>query len=165
MSAGLVIGKFMPTHAGHLFLFAVAQAQVDELHIVLFSKAHEPIPGHLRLAWLRELLPNAAVWHVTRAHRVDFDDAAAWDFWVSAIRDVLPREPDVVFSSEDYGDKLARRLSARHVVVDPGRCRVPVSATQIRARPLSYWRYLPPPVRRYYLLRFTRLLTVSSLPC
>ena len=153
MSAGLIIGKFMPPHAGHLYLFAAARAQVDDLDVVLFSKPHEPIPGDLRLAWLRELAPNATVRHVTREHRVDFHDAQAWDFWVRAIRDILPRDPDVVFSSENYGDELARRLGARHVAVDPGRCHVPISATQIRARPLTYWRYLPALVRRYYMLR------------
>jgi len=162
MSAGLVIGKFMPPHAGHLYLYGVAQAQVDELYIVLFSKLDEPISGELRLAWLRELVPQAAIWHVTREQRVDFADAAAWDFWVSAIRDVLPREPDVVFSSEGYGNELARRLGARHVAVDPSRRRVPVSATQIRARPLTYWRYLPAPVRRYYMLRLFRYAGARS---
>jgi NadR type nicotinamide-nucleotide adenylyltransferase len=59
----------------------------------------------------------------------------------------------VVFSSEAYGDELARRLGARHVLVDAGRARVPVSASQIRARPLAYWDYLPPPVRLHYLRR------------
>ena len=162
MSTGLVIGKFMPPHAGHLHLFATAQKQVDELHVVLFSKQNEPIPGALRLAWLRELLPNAAVWHVTREHRVDFDDAEAWEFWVSAIRDVLPCHPDVVFSSEDYGGELARRLGAGHVAVDPGRCQVPISATHIRARPLAHWRYVPPPVRRYYMLRLLRSVGINT---
>src|SRR5260370_3607208 len=100
MSAGLIIGKFMPPHAGHLYLFATALAQVDELHVILFSKLSEPIPGALRLAWLRELLPHAAVRHVAREHPVNYQNPLAWDFWVGAIRDVLPRAPDVVFSSE-----------------------------------------------------------------
>src|SRR5206468_3288238 len=153
MSTGLVIGKFMPPHAGHQYLFTAAQAQVQALHIVLFSKAHEPIPGALRLAWLRELAPTASVWHVTREHPIDFNDAPAWDFWVGAIREVLPCRPEVVFSSEDYGDELARRLDARHIAVDPARAHVPISATLIRARPLAHWRYVSAPVRRYYLAR------------
>ena len=153
MSAGLIIGKFLPPHAGHLHLSAAAQRQVDELHVVLFSKTHEPIPGELRFGWLRELLPQATVWHIAREHPVDFNDDQAWSYWVAAIRDVLPRNPDVVFSSEAYGDELARRLGARHVAVDPARCQVPVAATQIRARPWAHWRYIPAPVRRYYLRR------------
>ncbi len=123
---------------------------MDELHVILFSKASEPIPGTLRLAWLRGLLPTAAVCHVAREHPVNFNDPLAWDFWVNAIRDVLPHNPDVVFSSEAYGDELARRLGARHVAVDPGRVQVPISATQIRDQPLAHWQYIPPPVRPYY---------------
>ena len=153
MSTGLIIGKFMPPHAGHLRLCAVAAAQVDKLHVVLFSKPSEPIPGALRLEWLRELLPTAHLAHVTAEHTVDFDDPQAWDFWVDAIRGVLPRDPDVVFSSEPYGDELARRLGARHVAVDPDRTQVPISAAQIRAQPMTQWSFIPAPVRPYFVRR------------
>ena len=153
MTIGLVIGKFMPPHTGHVHLCAVAAAQVDDLHVVLFSKPTEPSPGDLRLAWLRELLPNAGLSHVTVEHRVDFDDAQAWDFWVNAIRGMLPRDPTVVFSSEAYGDELARRLGARHVAVDPARTQVPISAAQIRARPITHWGFIPAPVRPYFVRR------------
>jgi HTH-type transcriptional repressor of NAD biosynthesis genes len=159
---GLVIGKFMPPHTGHLHLMATAQRQVDALTVILFSKPHEPIPGALRLAWLRELLPTVSVLHVDRDHEVDFDNRDAWHFWVSAIRDVLPSEPTLVFSSEAYGDELARRLGARHVLLDPERRRVPVSATQIRARPLAHWEYIPPPVRPYFVTRVAVLGAEST---
>ena len=150
---GLIIGKFIPPHAGHLRLCAVAAAQVDALHVILFSKPHEPIPGALRLAWLRELLPYATIAHIAKDHPVNYDDPDAWDYWVNAIRGVLPRAPDVVFSSEAYGGELARRLGARHVAVDPGRWQVPISATQIRADPMAHWDYLPAPVRPYFVRR------------
>ena len=150
---GLVIGKFMPPHAGHLQLIDYARSQVEQLFVVLFTKQAEPIPADLRLAWLRELLPGVTICHVDRELKVDFDDPAAWAFWVSAIRDVLPADPDLVFSSEAYGDELARRLGARHVLVDPARRAVPVSATQIRQNPLAHWEAIPPPVRPYYVRR------------
>ena len=153
LPAGLVIGKFMPPHDGHLRLFAVAQQCVARLHIVLFSKSNEPIPGRLREAWLRELAPEAFIHHVALDHPVNFDDPAAWDFWVGALRQVLPGAPDIVFSSEAYGDELARRLGARHWPVDPHRIQIPVSATQIRARPTEYWDHIPPPVRPYFVRR------------
>ena len=161
MSTGLIIGKFMPPHAGHLRLCVAAAAQVDALHVILFSKAAEPIPGTLRLDWLRELLPEAHLANITAEHAVNFDDAQAWDFWVNSIRGVLPCDPDVVFSSEPYGDELARRLGARHVAVDPARTQVPISATQIRAEPMTYWRYIPAPVRPY----FARRVAVVGASC
>ena len=152
-AAGLVIGKFMPPHAGHLRLLEFARRHVGRLHIVVFSKSHEPIPGRLRAAWLRELAPEAETHLIELDHAVDFADDAAWDFWVSAIRAALPQAPDVVFSSEAYGEELARRLGARHWPVDPTRAEVPVSASMIRSRPMDYWDYLPPPVRPYYARR------------
>jgi NadR type nicotinamide-nucleotide adenylyltransferase len=150
---GLIIGKFMPPHAGHLHLFAFAQQHVANLHIVLFSKSSEPIPGGLRETWLRELAPRAVIHHVTLEHAVDFSDPAAWDFWVSAIRDALPAAPDVVFSSETYGEELSRRLGAQHQSVDPFRTHFPIAATQIRARPLEHWDRIPPAVRPYFVRR------------
>lgn len=155
MTHGLIVGKFMPPHAGHQSLIDTARAQVEALSLVVFSKTAEPIPGPLRVRWLRELYPSLPVLAVDREGHVDFEDPVAWEFWVDAIRAVHPAPVDVVFSSEAYGDELARRLGARHVPVDPTRSRVPVSASQIRARPLAYWDYLPLPVRLHYLRRVT----------
>lgn len=153
MTTGLVIGKFMPPHAGHLRLIAAAAARVDRLAVIVFTKAREPIPGALRAAWMRELCPGAAVHHVTEEHRVDFADPAAWELWIGAIRRVLPAGPEFVFSSEGYGDELARRLGARHVRFDRERAAPPLSATMIREAPLAHWEALPPCVRPHYALR------------
>lgn len=162
MSSGLIIGKFMPPHAGHGYLIDCARQQVTSLDLVLFTKTSEPIPGQLRAAWLRELYPDLAIHHLHLDHHVNFDDEAAWDYWVRAIRTVMPSGPDLVFSSEQYGDELARRLGADHVLVDAARARVPVSASQIRADPLANWDYLPLPVRSHYVRRVCLLGAEST---
>jgi NadR type nicotinamide-nucleotide adenylyltransferase len=153
LPAGLVIGKFMPPHAGHLRLLDFAQQHVARLIVILFSKSNEPIAGRLREAWLRELAPAAEVHHINLDAPVNFLDPAAWDFWLDAMWDVLSCAPDLVFSSETYGRELARRLDARHVSFDPARAQVPISAAQIRARPLEHWTFIPPPVRPYFVRR------------
>lgn len=153
MTTGLVIGKFMPPHRGHLHLLAAAAARVDCLTVILFTKAGEPVPGDLREAWMRELFPGVDLRRVTEEHPVDFADPAAWAAWIGAIRRVLPAGPDLVFSSEGYGDELARRLGARHVPVDRERAAVPVSGTMIREAPLAHWEFLPSCVRPHYALR------------
>jgi NadR type nicotinamide-nucleotide adenylyltransferase len=154
----------MPPHAGHLYLVEIARAQVERLTLILFSKAAEPIPGDLRLAWLRELFPGVELLHLTDEGPVDFASPAAWDFWIAAIRRAYPAErgPELVFSSEPYGPELARRLGAGHVVVDPDRRRVPISAAQIRARPLAHWRFIPAPVRPYFVRRVVLLGAEST---
>ncbi|HET6859895.1 MAG TPA: AAA family ATPase, partial [Streptomyces sp.] len=54
---------------------------------------------------------------------------------------------DAVFTSEAYGDELARRFGADSVCVDPERTAFPVSATAVRADPPGCWDFLEPPVR------------------
>ena len=153
MTTGLVIGKFLPPHRGHEHLVRFASASVDHLTVILFTKAREEIPGDLREAWMRELFPGVELRRVAEEHPVDFADPAAWALWIGAIRRVLPAGPDLVFSSEGYGDELARRLNARHVPVDPERRRVPVSGSLVRADPLGRWEDLPPCVRPHYARR------------
>jgi HTH-type transcriptional regulator, transcriptional repressor of NAD biosynthesis genes len=159
---GLVIGKFMPPHLGHAYLIQQAQAQVERLTVVIFTKSPDPIPGALRVGWLSEMCPAVTIRQVTAEHPVDFQSDSIWQLWVNEIRAVTPPQIDLVFSSEDYGDELARRLGARHVAVDPARQQVPISATQVRANPLDQWAYLPPGVRAHYARRVAILGAEST---
>jgi NadR type nicotinamide-nucleotide adenylyltransferase len=154
VTRGLVLGKFMPPHAGHLHLVETARARVDELTVLVCSLADEPIPGTLRAAWMRELVPWARVVHVTDENPSEpHEHPRFWEIWVDSVRRAEPRAIDVVFSSEPYGDELARRLGARHVLVDRDRARVPVSGSAIRTEPFAHWEYIPAPVRPYFVAR------------
>ena len=159
---GLVIGKFMPPHLGHAYLVRRAQAQVEHLTVVIFTKLAEPIPGALRVDWLKEMCPEVTLRHVTAEHVVDLESEAAWETWLHEIRAAVPHGVDLVFSSEAYGDELARRLGARHVLVDPARRNVPVSGAQIRNNPLAHWDHLPPGARAYYARRVAILGAEST---
>jgi HTH-type transcriptional repressor of NAD biosynthesis genes len=159
---GLIIGKFMPPHRGHQYLIEFARARVDHLTILLFSKSAEPVPGELRAQWLREIAGDVPVLHLTDEHPVDFQNPAIWDRWMASIRRVYPQGPDVLFSSEAYGDELARRLGAQHVRVDPERTHVPVSGRQIRQHPTRYWDFILPPARSYYAKRICILGAEST---
>lgn len=157
MTVGLVIGKFLPLHAGHLFLAARAAAGCDELHVCLLAAPQEErtLPAWLRHAWLAELLPDAVVTSSTSDHPIDYADPAVYDLWVGEIRRTTGRDRfDLLFTSEPaYGDETARRLGARHVLVDPQRRTVPISGAVIRADPFASWSFLPPPVRAHYARR------------
>ena len=151
---GLILGKFLPPHAGHLHLIQAALGQVDELTILVCSLAREPIPGERRVAWLRELVPSAHVVHLAEELPSEpADDPHFWELWTDAIRRSLPFIPETVFTSEDYGDELARRIGARHVLVDRARSAVPVSGRAIRADPMATWEHIPLPVRPWFARR------------
>jgi NadR type nicotinamide-nucleotide adenylyltransferase len=151
---GLVLGKFMPPHLGHQYLLDFARAYVPRLIVLVCSLQREPIPGPLRHAWVREMCPDALVLHVADENPSEpHEHPDFWNIWTRTIRARLPTGPDVVFTSESYGDELARRLGARHIVVDTARELVPVTGTKVRERPLQYWAYLPPCVRPYFVKR------------
>ncbi len=153
-ATGLVLGKFLPPHLGHQFLLDFAAGYVDSLTVLVGSFAREPIPGCLRAAWVAEMCPRARVIHVDDENPQEpHEHPDFWPIWIDTIRRRIPEGPDVLFSSEAYGDELARRLGARHVPVDRARELVPISGTALREGPLANWRYLPPPVRPYFVKR------------
>jgi HTH-type transcriptional regulator, transcriptional repressor of NAD biosynthesis genes len=145
---GLIVGKFYPPHRGHKHLIDTARAQVDELSVIVCRKPGEDPNGVLRAEWLREIHPGVNVLLIDDT--LDADDSQVWA--ENSIR-WLGFTPDVVFTSEDYGDRFAACLGCRHVQVDKARTTVPISATRVRTDPLGCWDYLEPPVRAYYAKR------------
>ncbi len=148
MNRGIVIGKFYPPHRGHKYLIESALAQVDELTIIVCDKNGQKISGEQRAAWLREMTPRARV--IVVDDNLREDDSRAWAEYTI---EVLGYTPDIVFTSEGYGDAYAKFMGSSHVLIDKERKAVPVSATQIRQNPLEYWEYLDPCVRAYFAKR------------
>lgn len=154
---GFVLGKFMPPHAGHVYLCDFARAYVEELTVLVCSLPDDPIPGALRFRWMQELFPSARVLHCEEIlpQLPEDDPENFWPVWRDVVKRHHPEPVDVVFASEPYGLRLAQEAGARFVPVDEARTAFPVSATAIRNDPYSYWRFLPGPVRPYYLKRVT----------
>ncbi|QDV09445.1 Trifunctional NAD biosynthesis/regulator protein NadR [Planctomycetes bacterium Poly30] len=155
---GLVLGKFLPPHAGHLRLLRFAEQMVDDLDVIVASVASEPIGSELRVRWMKELIPGATVHALT-------DDLPSlpeqspdfWPLWRTSLLRCLERPPTHVFASEGYGAELARQLGARFVpVTRPGtddEGPIATSGTAIRRNPWEHWRHLPDVVRPHFLRR------------
>ncbi|MFL6336777.1 MAG: AAA family ATPase [Pyrinomonadaceae bacterium] len=145
---GLIVGKFYPPHRGHKHLIDTARAEVDELFVVACRREGEVPAGELRAGWLREIHPDVRVILIDDTY--DAQDSRVWA--ENCIR-WLGGAPDVVFTSEEYGEEFARHLGCRHVLVDRVRAAVPISGTRVRADPLGCWEFLEPPVRGFYAVR------------
>lgn len=144
----------MPPHLGHVYLCEFAQHWTDELAIVVGTLENEPIPGHLRHQWMRELFPKSQVLHLTDENpQYPHEHPDFWAIWKASLERILPWPVDYVFASEDYGYRLAQELGAEYVPVDHVRTAVPMSGTQMRQAPMTHWDYLPPCVRPYFLKR------------
>ena len=142
----------MPPHSGHLYLIDFARHMVDRLYVLVCTLSHEPIPGHLRYEWIRELAPTCEVIHITEEiPEAKRGESGATTIWARAVRDAVSDDITHVFASEQYGWELARHLDAQYVPVDPSRSNIPVSASAIRANPWEKWRFIPPPVRPWFV--------------
>lgn len=123
------------------------------LTVLVCTLAAEPIDGHRRAQWVRETFPDVRVLHVTEevpAYPNEHPDF--WRIWRDLIRRNAP-EADTIFSSEDYGARLAQELGIAHIDIDKARRHVPVSATRVRENPLRHWQFLPRAVRPYFAKR------------
>ncbi len=160
---GFVLGKFLPPHAGHVFLCDTGARRVDVMTVLVCSHDAEPIPGPLRTDWMRRLLPHCRVVPMHRdipqepAEHPDF-----WAIWRAAITEHHPEPIDQVFGSDPYVFRLAAELGAEPVLVDPDRAVFPVSGRAIRADPAAHWNQVPAPVRPYYQKRVCVLGPESS---
>jgi HTH-type transcriptional regulator, transcriptional repressor of NAD biosynthesis genes len=152
----LVLGKFYPPHAGHHHLVRTAAARSRRTTVTVLASSAESIPVADRVAWLRAEhagTPGLVVLGDVDDHEMDFHSDTVWELHMGVARAVLARRAimdgapasapvDAVFSSERYGDEMAKRLGARHVLVDLDRTAVPVSGTAVRSDPRGQWAWL-----------------------
>jgi NadR type nicotinamide-nucleotide adenylyltransferase len=157
---GAVIGKFLPFHTGHRHLIETALARVDRLTVIVVARATEPIPGELRARWIREALPEVDV--VLLDQDAVGLDAADTKGWAAETILALGEAPDVVFTSEAYGEPWAAAMGCEHVLVDRRRRTVPVSGTRIRRDPLGYLGFLRGGARGHYVKRVLLLGAEST---
>jgi HTH-type transcriptional repressor of NAD biosynthesis genes len=154
MKRGLVIGKFMPVHAGHIALIRFAAEHCDELIVSMSYTEKDPIDFNLRFAWIREIFKDSP--KIKPALLTDdFDDESApmpvrTKIWAVALRKIYP-PIDIIFSSEEYGEPFALSMQASHIAFDPPRRIHPVSATLIRQQPFQYWDFIPTIVKPYFV--------------
>ncbi|MCD0445113.1 AAA family ATPase [Glycomyces sp. A-F 0318] len=150
---GLVLGKFYPPHAGHHHLIRTAEAGCERLTVLVSHATVESIPMEARMAWLQEAHPGVRVIGAVDDVHMDLHSEEVWNAHMAVFKAAVPERVDAVFTSESYGEELARRFGAVHVEVDLDRARFPVSGTKVREDPAGCWEYLEGPVRAGLALR------------
>jgi HTH-type transcriptional repressor of NAD biosynthesis genes len=154
MIRGLVIGKFMPIHNGHIALIRFAAAQCDELVVSMSYTSNDAINPLLRFSWIQEIFKDEAKIKPALI-KDDFDNEALplserTKLWAGVISKTY-YGVNKIFSSEEYGEPFAKNLGVSHVSFDPDRKAFPVSASLIRKHPFQYWQFIPSVVKPYYV--------------
>ncbi|MBY8826079.1 AAA family ATPase [Sphingomonas colocasiae] len=151
VTTGFLLGKFMPPHRGHVLLCETARTLVDRLTILVCWLPDDPVPGPLRLQWMRALFPDCEViGHDATVPQEPADHPDFWPIWRGIVKTAHPDPIDFVFASDAYGQRLADEVGARFLPVDPERRAAPISGSAVRADPWRHWSDIPAPVRPYY---------------
>lgn len=165
MKRGLVIGKFLPIHKGHIALIEFAASQCDEVIVSMSYTPQDLIDPELRFSWVEKIFQDQPT---VKPERVldDFDDDTLpmnerTQKWAAFITKRYP-PVDILFSSEDYGESFAAHLGIPHVEFDLLRSKFPVSGTLIREHPFQYWNFIPDEVRPYFVKKICFYGTEST---
>lgn len=154
---GFIVGKFYPPHRGHKYLIDTGRSMVEHLTVMLVGRPEETIPPSLRATWLREIHPDVTVIEVDDLYGPDDSEG-----WARFTKQTLGYTPDVVFTSEKYGDPFSFYLGCKHIQVDLNRQTYPCSGTFVRNNPFTAWNCLEPCVRAYFARRICVLGAEST---
>ncbi len=155
--SGLIVGKFLPPHKGHLFLINTALENAEIVTLLVCSLKNEPIEGDDRFNWLKEIYKGEKRLNIINfkeeVPQVPEEDPNFWDIWVGIARNNCPPDLDVIFTSENYGDPYSEKLGIKHHIVDLDRKTFPTSGTKVRTETFSNWEYIPEQVRPHFVKR------------
>lgn len=175
MTVGFIGGKFLPLHVGHVYAIVYASTMVDELYVVLSHSEKRDmelcegtkmkfVPATIRLRWLSKLTKDMSHVKVITIEDDGGNEDYDWKEGSRAIKQIIGKPIDYVFSSEPSYQTIFATLypDAKHVVIDPDRSHVPISATKIRAEGVfQHWDYLPEVVRPYFVKKIVVVGTES----
>jgi HTH-type transcriptional regulator, transcriptional repressor of NAD biosynthesis genes len=168
MKKGLVFGKFMPLHHGHLALINFALQHCDRLFIILCYTENEPIEGAIRNRWLHASFDtNPAITLVSFEYdeselpNTSIPSQHVSGLWANTFKKLVP-DVDIVFTSEDYGTYVAEFMSIQHILFDKARSIFPVSASEIRANPFSYWHFIADNAKPWFVKKIALVGSEST---
>ena len=152
LNNGLIIGKFMPLHSGHLNLIKFGLENCNNITILLVASHGEPIDPELRYAWLKEYYKSYTNIFIDVIYRDDINrlpQEKRTAAWCKLIEEKYTNIDSIV-SSETYGDILAKHLNIKHLKFDHKREITPISATEIRKNFSAHMHYLPDNVKSFF---------------
>ena len=130
---GFTIGKFAPLHKGHQYLIETALKEMDKFYIVIYETDVINIPIQTRANWIKKLYPQVEIlyaYHPPKQYGLDEKSVKIqMDYLLPIIQNLNCTH---FYSSEKYGEKVAKYLNIIDRRVDEKREIIPIRATNIR---------------------------------
>lgn len=130
---GFTIGKFAPLHKGHQYLIETALKEMDKFYIVIYETDVINIPIQTRANWIKKLYPQVEIlyaYHPPKQYGLDEKSVKIqMEYLLPIIQNLNCTH---FYSSEKYGEKVAKYLNIIDRRIDEKREIIPIRATNIR---------------------------------
>ena len=158
MKNGVIFGRYLPLHRGHMFHILQAATLVDTLHIFIIEDEQRDrnvcrengiayIDGKLRLRWLCEQLQDMT--HI----KIHLLVMPAIDLTMieQAVNEQMTVDVMFVKKQQDLSRYQSIFASAQHVVLPSRFKRFPMVSNDILSKPLTHWSYLVGSARSHFV--------------
>ncbi len=130
---GFTIGKFAPLHKGHQYLIETAIKEMDKVIVVVYDTDLIDIPTEKRANWIKRLYPNVEVKFAHNPPKQYGLDDESVNIQMKYLTEIMKDEKLTHFySSEKYGECVAKYMNIIDRRVDDERKIVPIRATDVR---------------------------------
>lgn len=169
---GILFGRYLPPHRGHMFHIAQASTLVNELTVVILEDEARDrsiceqnqipyIDGKKRLRWMSEQLQD--INHI-KINLVKLLNSADPHKVEAAVKNQLNEKFEVMFVKKE--EDLVRYhkifVDSEHIVLPNRNIRFPLISSDILSKPLSHWNYLLGSARPHFVKRILITGTESS---
>jgi HTH-type transcriptional regulator, transcriptional repressor of NAD biosynthesis genes len=161
---GLLPGKFLPPHRGHLMAIINAATKCDKLYVIVSDnknttykvckESNLPVMDiRLRAKWLSIELQgfeNISVITLDETGIPEYPDG--WEQWTNKVKQLFPNGFDVIFGGEVSYKEMHNKYfpNVIYEIFDYKRERYPICATEIRNNPLEHWDYILGSAREFF---------------
>lgn len=156
LKKGVVIGKFMPLHKGHVNLINFAKNFCDYLTVLVDNYEPSEISLLNRVSIVGKEFNsfNTRVIGIDKVMPQKPEDCQDfWIVWKDAIIRNVGYKPNYIIGAENYVYTLAKYLDCEALVIDNERNMIPISGTDIRKNPYTdlNWNYLSNESKKFFL--------------
>lgn len=164
-TVGVMPGKFLPFHRGHLAAILKAGTMCDKLYVIVCEDEEETkelckggkfISLKERSKWVSQELKDMPYIKVVTLNQTERGIATfpnGWKDWADAVMDVVPEPIDIIFGNEEsYRENHEKFFpqSIKYVTFDADRAEFQISGTQIRENPIKHWDMLSGASRPFF---------------
>ena len=130
---GFTIGKFAPLHKGHQYLIEKGIKETEEFYVVIYDTNVTKIPLEERANWIKQLYPEVKILYAKNPPMQYGLDKESIKIQTDYLKNIVKEIPVTDFySSEPYGEFVAKDLNVKDNRVDEKRIEIPICATNIR---------------------------------